>query len=514
MKKHTHAKCPTGLLCLLAGLVALPANLLFADDVTDASEGPARAVATARARRTPRSVRLDLPATDLAAQLPALGPDDVVIDEGADLPVCGRVYELATQFDDAGRWVDLPEGGRLWRQTVESPNAAGLRIKFADMLMPQGAELIVYDADNPQEAYGPLYPAFTSPEEPYWTPTVWGSRATIEYFIPAESLLDPNARQPLQIQSVLQQFPEGGIENDAACRLDHTCYSSWDYIGKSVAHIRFISGGSSYICSGTMINRLPAFDATPYFLTASHCINTESEANSIEVYWLYETSSCNGTPPSLGSLPRTSGSTVLANDSDPDVTLLGLSPDDIPGGLVWAGWASGAVPNPTSGTSIHHPGGARKSISFGVFEGNDNNCSSPINLTYRFDLSDGGQEGGSSGGPVFDNANQRIRAVVSCSQTGCSPGENTWEGRFSDSYDRLVHFLNPPAATVYVNRYYGGTEEGTSTRPWDELSEGYFGVPGNGTIRVSPGTYSAYDFLGAKAMTIEAWGTGTVLIGN
>lgn len=497
-----------GVCAVLIGHTAMaqPANDPFTDEF-----GPWFGAAV-RVPPTPRS--LNMPGVFGANNevvMPPLGPGDILFDDGTGSPpINGRVYPVGINTANDGLWTDLPDGGRLWTFTVSSPNAEGLRLRFEPFHPPPGVELILYNANNPNEAYGPIGAERARTGLPYWAPTVYGLIVRVEYYVPAEVVRTRMARAHLQITGVVQEFPHPVTE--PACRLDVMCDSSWSTTRLAVAHIHFVSGASSFICSGAMINRNPAFDATPLFLTASHCINTAAEANSIDVFWLYETASCNGTDPGHASVPRTDGSILLANASDPDLTLLGLTMDDIPGGLVWAGWSSAAVSFNLSGTSIHHPAGVRKSISYGVFEANQNSCGSPINTTYRFDLSDGGQEGGSSGGPVFDNANHRIRAVVSCSQSGCTFDENTWEGRFSSGFSTLSPFLSA-SSDVWVDIAWGGTERGTMAQPWDTTPEGHFGVAGGGRVHIVAGTYPAKSFLGTKSLELVAEG-GSVIIGG
>jgi hypothetical protein len=158
----------------------------------------------------------------------------------------------------------------------------------------------------------------------------------------------------------------------------------------------------------------------------------------------------------------------------------------------------------------------RKSISYGVFEGRDDNQCAGVSTTYRFDLSDGGQEGGSSGGPVFDNVAHRIRAVVTCSQQEppCLPGQNAWEGSFADGYSVLQPFLDAQN-DVWVNGIYAGAERGTVAQPWNSLIEGYFGVNSGGVIHIQAGSYPpvTLSFGGSRSMTLRAEG-GTVVIGQ
>lgn len=467
--------------------------------------GPVGAAQPVRVGPQPRSLTIPDALRAAPLQLQALGADERPDPASRPMKI-SRLQPIFISSQTAGAWTNLPNGGRLWTFEAQSPNARTLRLCIDPFFPPRGAELVVWNANDPTESYGPITRARARDNLPYWTPTVFGNRVRLEYYLP------PEVEGDLTITGALLGFPDddGGIAGWNTCQVDVTCEPAWATDALAVAHIEFVSGGSGFICSGAMVNRLPAFDATPYFWTASHCINTEAEANSIEVYWLFQSSVCNGAWPALGTVPRTDGSTVLANASDPDYTLLGLTPDQIPGGIVWAGWNTGNPANPQAATEIHHPLGAPKSISHGNFEGPDNGCGSPINVTIRFDLANGGQAGGSSGAPVFTDADHQIRATVSCSATDlCSPGEDAWEGRLNQAYSTLSPFMDA-ASTVYVNIGWAGLELGTAAFPWDEVVEGYFGVPGGGTIIFTAGTYPQYSFTGTKACLIRGTG-GTVV---
>ena len=65
----------------------------------------------------------------------------------------------------------------------------------------------------------------------------------------------------------------------------------WQNQKHSVCKYSFNDGQYSYLCSGALINNAKN-DGTPYFLTANHCINTESEAGTVLAYFNYEDASC------------------------------------------------------------------------------------------------------------------------------------------------------------------------------------------------------------------------------
>ena len=110
----------------------------------------------------------------------------------------------------------------------------------------------------------------------------------------------------------------------------------------------------TYVCTGTLLNNV-AQDRTPYFLTANHCVNSQAVAQTVEVYWFYQTTSCNSgvlrnwvhSPP---------GANLLATQSSNDFALLRLQ-NNAPAGALFSGWTSAAQSTGTGVFGLHHPGG-------------------------------------------------------------------------------------------------------------------------------------------------------------
>ena len=91
---------------------------------------------------------------------------------------------------------------------------------------------------------------------------------------------------------------------------------------------------------GTLLNNA-ANDQKPYFLTANHCISTQTEAQSVTVYWNYNTGD---SPP--GGTPTTNGANLLVTGTSSDFSLLLLT-GSVPGGLFFrAGIARSSVAPP------------------------------------------------------------------------------------------------------------------------------------------------------------------------
>ena len=82
-----------------------------------------------------------------------------------------------------------------------------------------------------------------------------------------------------------------------SCENDVSCHPEWADVARAVSGIGFVNRDSLF-CTGQLLDD-QAHDLTPYWLTAHHCVNTAAKAQSAEIYWLYQTPICGGTPPSL-----------------------------------------------------------------------------------------------------------------------------------------------------------------------------------------------------------------------
>lgn len=68
--------------------------------------------------------------------------------------------------------------------------------------------------------------------------------------------------------------------------------------GRAVAKMVFTEGGSTFLCTGTLLNDTRN-SLTPYFLTAALHLEPEAASNLI-TYWFFRAQSCGSAP---GSTP-------------------------------------------------------------------------------------------------------------------------------------------------------------------------------------------------------------------
>lgn len=335
-----------------------------------------------------------------------------------------------------GEWLPVP-GGRVWIADLTSPGAKGLRLHMGGVDLPPGAELDLHPAPD---GHPVLRQRRGDVEGDAWSGTVFGERARIEYFSPAGA--PPGL--PFAIDTVQHLYrnplaPEAPLseeESAGPCHNDVTCYAEWKDLARASARVDFVHGNFAYSCSGQLLNDQRQ-DWTPYFLTAYHCVHDVATAQSAEFHWLYQTPTCNGTPPDPNQVPRSLHATLLVASFSTDVTLL-MVEGSLPTGLYWAGWTSDPIADGTDAACIHHPSGDYTRISFG----NKNGFAGCQNSNWvRINWTNGPTEGGSSGGGVFTDDGEFLFGTLTDGPSRC--GSETYDcfGAFAAAYPSLRGFL-------------------------------------------------------------------------
>jgi hypothetical protein len=253
-----------------------------------------------------------------------------------------------------------------------------------------------------------------------------------------------------------------------------------------------------------------------YFLTANHCMNasdsilgTQTEASTMEFYWFYQTSTCDGAPPSITTVPRTIGGADLISNqtrnSGNDHAFVRIR-RSLPGGLTFLGWDTTPFSRGNDAIGIHHPDGSFKRISFGRIGDSTSNYWDVL-------WSSGTTEGGSSGSPIFDSAH-RVRGQLWGGVRGCpAPGVTISKdyGRLNVTYPTIRRWMEI-GGTIHVNSSHTGAEEGTPTSPFRTASAANTFAWNGSRIKFKAGAYPG-PLTFNKAVTLIADG-GLVTIGH
>jgi Trypsin-like peptidase domain len=356
-----------------------------------------------------------------------------------------------------GSWYDLAGGKRLWVAEVVSTDALAVRLHFKDVRLPAGAELAVYGPSESDPARGvvksgsPLFDpdryvehyeaseAMAQRSE-FWTGNIFGDRVRIEYMAPAGA---PSDALPFAVDGLQHAYLDPvakvgrslfGEKMAGNCHNNVACYPEYADVARSVALITIPIGGGSGFCTGQLLNTSSAADFTPFFLTANHCLSASSEAAGSEVFWLFQSATCGGPAPALGSVPRSLGASLLSTSDVSDYSLIQIE-GALPDGLFWSGWTSANITDGTPAVAIHHPSGDFKRISFAEKNGL---CEANF---LELDWTDGPTEPGSSGSGVFRADNGQLFGQLFGGPSACGNESFDCYGAFSTTYGRIKNII-------------------------------------------------------------------------
>lgn len=287
-----------------------------------------------------------------------------------------------------------------------------------------------------------------------WTPTVFSDTIYFE----AEGAFSDG-----MVDGIVEGFASSQVQEFAShaeavpsCFIDATCISSstLDVIAEyrgAVAHIEFADSTGSYQCSAALINN-GTTSPLPILLTAHHCISTSSAAASLQAFWDYRSSTCGGTAPSLATLPRSIGSSLVATSSLNDFTLLRLNA--LPPGRWFLGWDTATLATGTRIYRISHPADAittfpyPQTYSSTIVSGATIGCQATQRPHFMAStLSGGSVAGGSSGGPTITAGGYIVGQLLgNCAAANtdvCSSNQLILDGAFRDTYDAASSILDP-----------------------------------------------------------------------
>lgn len=372
----------------------------------------------------------------IAVQSTALANPAIVLDApaatlsgGGDPPQVGVVRTLPQPYEvGVGQTFSSAQRATPATLAFRSAGAARVRLHLANVHL--AGELTVYGRDGMATTFG-------SDENDQWTPSVDGDTIAITF----------GASDRFDVVAVGHVY---AAEQPAStsCYVDVACYNfaDRDVLSRAVATMTFAKSSGLFACTGGLIN---GNDGDRLFLTANHCISTQSEASSLELTWDFRSSSC-GSSTTLAT-SKTHGATLLATSATSDVTLLRLP--SLPANRVLLGWTTTAPPAGTTLFRISHPaallGGVNRQLySTTVVNSTAGACSSRPRPSYLYSsTSIGGTGGGSSGSPVIIEGGyivgQLFGACGPDPENECSVLSSTVDGAFKQSYSVLSSFVGP-----------------------------------------------------------------------
>jgi hypothetical protein len=414
------------------------------------------------------------------------------------------------------RWTQSPASGYVAQLKVLSPGALATRVAIQVTNLPAGSEIRFAGSDTASNVIhaASLNEVLSSVDATglYWTPMTDGDTQLIEVFAPST----PNgAGVAVAAVSHIFATPRNAFKGAIAkaigtCYVDPVCNSqpqaSRD-AKSATAHMVFVSGGQSFVCTGTLLNDTVSTSQIPYFFSANHCIGTQTEANTLITYWNYENASCGTQNISRNDATVTAvqgGATLLYANEPSDVLLLQLR-GNVPPTAFFAGWDSAAITGNTNGTVFHHPGGDPKKISSGVTGSSpfsNVQQSTGIGSYITFAYLSSSTEGGSSGSALFstNGGNFFFRGGLFggdalCSNTGSTtnPLNRDYYSRFDLAFPTLKQWLDPTPTSplpAIPSDIFG---ERRSTLTWVNTNGAVTFWRNNGTAFADTGvTYGPY----------------------
>lgn len=458
-------------LALLAGallsMVTLPATATDRVDGEASRTAPAPEVqwraASPAAVSTTRLRYGDLPVARIAALHTANAGNDARKPKPTQIGI-GRVAAAErTGGLPPLRWQRLQDGSHVARIEVTSPVAMGLRVGLRAEGVPLDAEWRFLGSERPLGevvfASAREVAAATPRGGLYWTPSTDGETQTIELWLPPGrsphavrvsapelSHLLTNPRRDFRI---VEKIGESGACNvDTACRVAELG-PAFVHAKNAVAHMVFVEGGGSYICTGTLLNDTVPVTQEPWFYSAHHCIDSQTVASTLNTYWNYEATAC-GSGVSTTRTLLSGGADYLFSEANTDALLLKLR-NPPPAFATFAGWDASVLASNAPVFAIHHPRGDAKKVSSGA-----QIPSASDGFNHGVGWTSGTTEGGSSGSGLFTLDGQgryRLRGGLyggdaSCANTGNLGNtlNRDWYSRLDVVFPQIRQYLAPQPA--------------------------------------------------------------------
>ena len=344
-----------------------------------------------------------------------------------------------------------PDGSQIIALIIKSSGASGIGAHFRDFALADGEEVYVYGAAANSVVFGPFADKGPWGSGEFWSGTVDGDTVVIEFY----KRTDENGQgfKIFEISHILAELDwrlhssEPDVLN---CEVDASCYGGPEK--NAVGRILFNDNGLK-LCTGTLLNN-SAEDGTPYFLTANHCIDSQAVAQTVEVYWFYQATSCNsGVLRNWVHSPL--GANLLATQASNDFCLLRLL-NNVPGGVYFSGWTSVVQPLGTNVYGLHHPDGyipptvtSYLRRSTGNIMSTNENCLNLVN-GYAVRWTAGSAEPGSSGSGLW-SSNGYLVGVLSCGPlppTCNNPAAGF--SKFANFYSQIRQYISPATLTAPV----------------------------------------------------------------
>jgi hypothetical protein len=369
-------------------------------------------------------------------------------------------------------WQVLSDGGMGARIEVRSPGAKALRLGIDARVSAPGVAIRFVGSGGVHQVFGPYLASDIARAQRYWSPVLEGDTATLEIYLPrgigpdALELAIPQISHLARGATSLRIEPVDEIGGAASCERDVVCVATpaISSAARAVAKIFFSKRGNTFLCTATLINDSVSSN-TPYVFTASHCIDSQEAASSLQAYWFFDAIACG----SLAVPPYATvagGAVLLARSDDYDWALLRMN-NPPPAGAALSGWRAEPIDDGTQVNVVHHPEGDLKKLSQAAAAGTSPLplASGTFNVAAHYTL--GITEPGSSGGGLFTLSTSgvlELRGALFAGSSSCSKMRNPdYYSRLDAALPLLAQYLTPdtssPGRAVVVEFYHAGLDD-------------------------------------------------------
>jgi len=401
---------------------------------------------------------------------------------------------------DAGIVKDLPSQALLWQSVpggyaahmaVRSPDAGAMRVAIDLSGVREDVQMVFFGSNAPDRLEGPVRVGdIVDRTLPYWGPVTDGDTQTVEFFSPV-SVEAADAPRLVGASHIFTTFASRlqkttqDIGTSESCEIDVKCSSlypnaAFDNLRNSVAQMVFNKMGSTFLCTGQLLNDTDGSSQLPWFFSANHCFENEAlplasasqmqiVANSLTTLWFFEAVTCSS-PPDTTTPPfvqLTGGATYIYNNAGIDALLLRLNGRP-PTGAFFSGWNAAAVPVGASIVVVHHPNGDLKKASQGQVIADSTPQPTPLGgaaaLFSEVTYSAGTTEVGSSGSGLytFDGTDYQLRGALYGGGADCQARNSSdWYSPFDQAYPSIAQYLSPAGSNVdYTDLWFNANESG------------------------------------------------------
>jgi hypothetical protein len=356
----------------------------------------------------------------------------------------------------AWQWQRASDGTYVAALEIDSGNAAGVRLGlWVQGVLPAQAQLSLHASDsgmgyrftgadlNKVLQTNLAADGDTQAARTFWTPTIESHKVSLQVTLPADvPVTDWKVSLP-RVSHLRELARDASFHKvSGSCNIDGPCVNPLPWVADGVALMEFTEGANTFVCSGTLLADTAA-TRLPYFLSAEHCINSQTVASTLSTHWFNRSASCNSATLNPNNAWRTNGAELLfgLNWQEGSDTSLLLLNDVPPTGATFVGWNSS--PSNWFGTrGWHHPAGDKLKTSLG-----ESLAFHPTALVTEW--SSGVTEQGSSGSGLFNSDNQLVGQLSGGFSFCSAPNDPDYYGRFDYAYNLAMQdWLNVRRQTL------------------------------------------------------------------